>query len=90
MCIRDRFDTLSYSFYLFPKSFNEKLKMNFTIGVPAIEFLNKCNTINFNKWIKNGIPFVNKNQKEKLIKNLFKSTYQDMMVNGPRRKCYFR
>ena len=51
----DSFEVHTFYFYLFPSTAGDKIAQNFGMEVSSIEFLKNCGTIDFNKWIKDGL-----------------------------------
>lgn len=62
----------SYNFYLFPQDFNENIKLN----TSTMKFLNKHESIDYNKWIKKGITYVNNEKMEELTKKILMTDFE--------------
>lgn len=69
--LANRYEGKCFSFYLFPMSFSDKRSRKIMINTSSIEFL-KDHSVHLEKWLMNGIPFMNR-QEEEYLKQLMSS-----------------
>ena len=70
--LTNRYEGKCFTFFLCPRSFSDKKSKKMMINTSSMEFLND-HSFNFEKWLKNGIPFMNQQEEEYL---------QDLLHNG--------
>lgn len=70
-----KYATRIYNFYLFPHACGRNMNQEIRMGAGAIEFLNKEDTIDFNKWIKKGLNYFNEKTKKKLKDEIFNDKF---------------
>lgn len=86
---KNNFSVSIFNFYIFPSTFNSKIDIDFKINVGTIEYLKSCESINFQKWINNGIPYFNEKKTEKIKKLIFNSNVDDILKNGVKSSTRF-
>lgn len=66
-----RYESHVFNFYLFPHAHNGRCGQDVRLETSAIDFLNKNGTVDFNKWIGQGIPYANSQNRCRLEKVIY-------------------
>lgn len=56
----------SFYFYLLPDSQGERINSSFALNVGTLEFLNAHGAVDYNAWLRNGVAYYNRQQREQL------------------------
>lgn len=87
---KETYEVHSFNFYLFPCSHNEKFNVNFCLEADAIEFLNKHETIDYNKWITKGITYFNRTLQKSIGRHQDNKTLKDILEKGVTSLIFFQ
>ncbi|XP_006152306.1 poly(A)-specific ribonuclease PNLDC1 [Tupaia chinensis] len=70
----DKYEAHSCNFFLFPTTFGV-LDSEFSFQASSVQFLNQYG-FNYNKFLKNGIPYMNEEQEKKIKHNLLTGSWK--------------
>ena len=76
-----QYETHNYNFYLLPQKAMACSNKIMGFNTQAISFLNKHNTVDFDKWFKNGVPYIRSENLSTLTKDIHKKSMEETLKN---------